>query len=93
MRPSTLARVLGLLPALAWASNSTSSIVIPNTRDSFLNSTRGAGTFTGEAWIDIGHVDDETWIGHVTFTPSARSYWHRHERGSCSTSWPAPAGC
>ncbi|KAI9375027.1 RmlC-like cupin domain-containing protein [Aspergillus egyptiacus] len=71
---------LALLPT-AWALNQPSSIVIPNTRDPSTNSTLGADTFTGDAWIDVGHVDNDTWIGHVMFTPSARTFWHRHEQG------------
>lgn len=81
MPAPALFRLLAFLPVATWASNSKSNIVIPNTRDASVNSTLGADTFTGEAWIDLGHADNETWIGHVTFMPSARSYWHRHKQG------------
>lgn len=58
-----------------------SSIVIPNSRDTQTSSTLGTDTFSGEAWLDGGYVDNDTWIGYVMFTPSARTFWHRHETG------------
>ncbi|PSN66584.1 RmlC-like cupin [Corynespora cassiicola Philippines] len=66
---------------MAWAANATTSFIIPNSRDSSLNSTQGTGTFTGVAWIDVAHSDNSTWIGNVIFTPTAHTFWHRHEGG------------
>lgn len=40
------------------------------------------GTFTGDVWATpiLPGVDDVT-IAAITFTPGARTFWHRHERG------------
>ncbi|KAI8711058.1 RmlC-like cupin [Fusarium sp. LHS14.1] len=78
MHKSTVLALLALLPT---SLASVSSTIIRNSRDPELNSTLGADTFTNEAWIDVGYVDNATWIGHVMFTPSARTFWHRHEGG------------
>jgi quercetin dioxygenase-like cupin family protein len=39
-------------------------------------------TFTGEVWADpvLPRVDGVT-IATIFFTPGARTFWHRHERG------------
>jgi quercetin dioxygenase-like cupin family protein len=39
-------------------------------------------TFTGTVWADVvlPETDGNT-VGNVFFTPSARTYWHSHERG------------
>ena len=40
-------------------------------------------TFTGAVHLDVLHSDptEGIMIGHVLFTPSARTFWHTHERG------------
>ena len=45
-------------------------------------SQRRGATFTGEVWADpLLPTTDGTTIATVFFTPGARTYWHRHERG------------
>jgi hypothetical protein len=84
MRNSTVLAVLAVLALLPTSLASVSSTIIRNSRDPELNSTLDAVSFTNEAWIDVGYVDNATWIGHVMFTPFARTFWHRHEGGSSS---------
>lgn len=45
-------------------------------------SARRTDTFTGEVWADpVLPASDGTLINTVVFTPGARTFWHRHERG------------
>ncbi|MBV6756655.1 cupin domain-containing protein [Rhodococcus opacus] len=37
--------------------------------------------FTGEVWRDIVAQDGNVGVGTVSFTPCARTRWHRHEGG------------
>jgi quercetin dioxygenase-like cupin family protein len=39
-------------------------------------------TFTGEVWADpVLPPTDGVMVNAVVFTPGARTFWHRHERG------------
>jgi quercetin dioxygenase-like cupin family protein len=46
------------------------------------HSIRQGETFTGEVWADpvLTSVEDVS-VHNVFFTPQARTYWHRHDRG------------
>ena len=45
-------------------------------------SERRPATISGEAWFDpVLPATDGTTITTVFFTPGARTFWHRHERG------------
>jgi quercetin dioxygenase-like cupin family protein len=35
-------------------------------------------TFTGDVWADNVLTDDGLMVNSVFFTPTARTYWHRH---------------
>ncbi|KAJ3469686.1 hypothetical protein MRS44_003751 [Fusarium solani] len=88
MRNSTVLAVLAVLALLPTSLASVSSTIIRNSRDPELNSTLDAVSFTNEAWIDVGYVDNATWIapqGDIWFwmgwrqrrkasTPSHRRY-------------------
>jgi 4-carboxymuconolactone decarboxylase len=44
--------------------------------------SRRTGTFTGEVWLEpVLPVTDGILVNRVTFAPSSRTYWHRHEHG------------
>jgi quercetin dioxygenase-like cupin family protein len=38
-------------------------------------------TFSGLAFVDPVYQDNRMSIANVTFSPSARTYWHTHEHG------------
>ena len=43
---------------------------------------RRSDTFTGEVWGDpLLPTTDGTTVNSVTFTPTAHTFWHSHERG------------
>jgi quercetin dioxygenase-like cupin family protein len=45
-------------------------------------SEQRTSTFTGTVWADpVLPTTDDVTINNVFFTPSARTHWHRHERG------------
>ena len=44
--------------------------------------TRRTGTFTGEVWSEpLLPPTDGVLVNRVSFAPSSRTYWHRHEHG------------
>ncbi|KAK9471187.1 RmlC-like cupin domain-protein [Dipodascopsis tothii] len=53
----------------------------------YANSKGAAGTvkvtatFTGDVYLDSVQRDGVCVMGNVTFTPCARTYWHRHDGG------------
>ena len=56
-------------------------------------------TFTGDVWADpiLSNSEEGITIGHVTFTPCARTHWHQHEDGQvlevkAGTGWVCEKG-
>lgn len=53
---------------------------VPGTKS--ISGATALGTFTGgDVWADPILSAKETFIALVTFTPCARTHWHRHEHG------------
>ena len=50
--------------------------------------TRGGSMFTGVVWGEVllSH-DAGTGVNRVTFTPGARTFWHRHAGGQMLLGW------
>ena len=44
-----------------------------------------SGPFTGQAWGDHLMSRDDVSMSTVYFSPGARTFWHRHERGQLLT--------
>jgi quercetin dioxygenase-like cupin family protein len=57
------------------------SIIIPGGAKEGGDTVKVGSTFTGEVWLDMIHADNQIAMGHVTFTPCARTHWHTHEEG------------
>jgi quercetin dioxygenase-like cupin family protein len=57
-------------------------VIIVRGRDATRPSDQRGPTFTGVVWADpvLPGVDGVT-IATIVFTPGARTFWHRHERG------------
>jgi quercetin dioxygenase-like cupin family protein len=56
-------------------------IIVPGRSPGGATEKRGA-TFTGEVWADpVLPATDGVTINTVSFTPGARTFWHRHEQG------------
>ncbi len=56
-------------------------IIIPGRVADQATDRRGP-TFTGEVWADpVLPLTDGVTINTVSFLPSARTFWHHHERG------------
>jgi quercetin dioxygenase-like cupin family protein len=57
-------------------------MIIARGRASGLPSERRGATFTGEVWADtIVPGSHGVTVASIFFTPGARTFWHRHERG------------
>jgi quercetin dioxygenase-like cupin family protein len=73
-------------------------IVRGRTAPSTPTQNRG-GTFTGTVWGDpvLPTTEEGNTINSVTFTPGARTYWHRHTGGqilvvTAGLGWVCPLG-
>ncbi|KAE8137523.1 RmlC-like cupin domain-containing protein [Aspergillus pseudotamarii] len=73
--------LLSLVPLLQTVSTSGPVAIIARPSPANETSVVLGDTFTGDAYIDASHADNDTWIGNVLFTPSARTHWHTHARG------------
>ena len=57
------------------------TIVIRNPSKGGESVAKASGTFTGDVYFDMLHMDDQIGVASVTFTPGARTLWHIHEEG------------
>lgn len=89
--------LLSLLSLSSFGNASVDSIVLANTDNPAFNSTLANNPFTGEVWLDPIYSDNATTMADVFFTPSARTFWHRHVGGQllsvvAGTGWVADQG-
>ena len=57
-------------------------IIIRSSKSDIDSVQKPTATFTGEVYMEKIHADPgKIMMGHVTFTPCARTYWHTHEHG------------
>ncbi|KAE8416733.1 hypothetical protein BDV36DRAFT_284263 [Aspergillus pseudocaelatus] len=73
--------LLPLVPLLETVSSSGPVAIIARPSPASETGVVLGDAFTGDAYIDASHADNDTWIGSVLFTPSARTDWHTHARG------------
>jgi quercetin dioxygenase-like cupin family protein len=57
------------------------TIIVPGSCSTTQSVAKPSGTFTGEVFLEMLHMDDKAALANVTFTPCARTYWHTHEGG------------
>jgi quercetin dioxygenase-like cupin family protein len=57
------------------------TIVIRNLSSGGESVANPSGTFTGDVYFDMLHMDDKIGVASMTFTPGARTLWHIHEEG------------
>ncbi|KAK5052152.1 hypothetical protein LTR84_002956 [Exophiala bonariae] len=55
--------------------------IVRNSRTPGVSTEKRGATFTGDVWADPILTAEGITIGHVTFTPCARTHWHHHENG------------
>lgn len=55
--------------------------IIRNSHAPGKSSELKGATFTGDVWAEPIFGDANINMGHVTFTPCARTHWHTHEGG------------
>ncbi|KAH8195361.1 hypothetical protein TruAng_010468 [Truncatella angustata] len=57
------------------------SIIIASSANTEKAVAKPTGTFTGEVFLEMLHMDEQAALANVTFTPCARTHWHTHKGG------------